>query len=328
MHNVTKQQVICIGELLIDFFCTDIDVNLIEGNHFTKRAGGAPANVAVAICRLGGEAAFVGKVGKDPFGDFLKLTLQKEGIDTSMLIQDEELPTTLAFVSLQEDGERDFVFNRGADGALTYEELDSEFLRRGSILHFGSATALLSDPLRKTYVQLLYDAQKDHSLISFDPNFRDDLWEGQMQKFIDQARQCIKHAHVVKVSEEELHIITNVKNRMEAVNKLHELGAHVIAVTLGNEGTLISNTSLLKTIPSVNISAVDSTGAGDAFVGALLYQLAQTDNPRRMLTNDKQLEKAIVFANKVGALTCTKIGAITALPTLQEVLGIERSETN
>lgn len=121
-----SHSVVCIGELLIDFFCTDVDVDLMEGRQFLKSAGGAPANVSAAIAKLGGDAAFSGKVGKDPFGYFLKRTLDAVHVDTSMLVMDEKAPTTLAFVSLKQNGERDFVFNRGADALFTLEDIDQE----------------------------------------------------------------------------------------------------------------------------------------------------------------------------------------------------------
>jgi len=127
--------------LLIDFFCTDVDINLVEGKNFEKQAGGAPANVCATIVKLGGSALFSGKVGNDPFGHFLKNTLEELKVDTSMLVLDELNPTTLAFVSLKENGERDFIFNRGADAYFSEEDLDKDKIKNASILHFGSATA-------------------------------------------------------------------------------------------------------------------------------------------------------------------------------------------
>lgn len=127
--------VLCVGELLIDFFCTDIDVNLAKGQHFSKQAGGAPANVSAAVAKLGGKASFLGKIGADPFGIYLKQTLEEQHVDTSMLLFDPETPTTLAFVSLAANGERDFVFNRGADRQLSLQDIDREWTRQAAILH-------------------------------------------------------------------------------------------------------------------------------------------------------------------------------------------------
>jgi fructokinase len=168
--------VIGVGELLIDFFCTDIDVDLANGSHFQKSAGGAPANVTAVIAKLGGHAVFSGKVGNDPFGYFLKHTLEAVNVDTSMLIMDDSIPTTLAFVSLKNNGQRDFVFNRGADAFFRLEDVDQDKFRQAKIVHFGSATAMLSDPFRSAYLELMESAKNKGKFVSFDPNFRVDLW--------------------------------------------------------------------------------------------------------------------------------------------------------
>lgn len=311
--------VVCVGELLIDFFCTDIDVNLVKGENFLKQAGGAPANVTAAIAKLGGKASFVGKVGNDPFGHFLIKTLDEVQVDTSMIYKDNSSMTTLAFVSLQGNGERDFVFQRGADERLSMDELDLERILSAKILHFGSATAMLGGLARETYFQLIKMAKEKDIFISFDPNFRGALWEGHEQEFIELANQGIQHADLVKVSEEELKLISNCEDLLEGVQKLHQLGGRVIAVTLGKEGTFISTGNEYGVIPSVAVKSIDSTGAGDAFIGAVLYQLSQMESPKEFSADFNQVSDSISFANKVGAIVCTKVGAISSLPTLNEV---------
>jgi fructokinase len=312
-------KVICIGELLIDFFCIDIDVDLINGGQFVKKAGGAPANVSAAVARLGGISAFVGKVGNDPFGHYLKMTLEQEKVDTSMLMMDANAPTTLAFVSLEASGERDFVFNRGADRLVAAEEIDHGRLYEAEVLHFGSATALLDDPFRATYVELMQGVAGNGSpFISFDPNYRKDLWADRLSEFVELARKGVAIADLVKVSEEELNLMTGIADRIEAVHSLHELGAKRICVTLGKNGTLVSDGTAMVQVPSIVIKSIDSTGAGDAFVGALLNQISKVENPKSLLSFE-QLTAFVAFANKVGAIVCTKVGAIAALPTLEEV---------
>lgn len=320
MSNQTNRLVVTIGELLIDFFCTDINVDMVNGSHFLKQAGGAPANVASTIAKLGGYAAFVGKVGNDPFGDFLERTLVREKVDTTMLIKDDNTPTTLAFVSLHENGERDFFFNRGADGLLKYEELKHEKLKKAKIIHFGSATALLEDPFRETYFYAMNDAKEHNIFISFDPNYRSDLWKGREQEFINFSKKGVSIADFVKLSEEELKIITESSDRTKAIKKLHDLGAKVVTVTLGREGTLLSLGEKQLLIRSVNVKSVDSTGAGDAFVGAMLFQLANTDDPSKVIYDYEKLKEMIFFANKTGAIVCTRVGAISALPRYDEVM--------
>lgn len=312
--------VICMGELLIDFFCTDIDINLMEGKNFQKQAGGAPANVCATIAKLGGTAQFCGKVGNDPFGHFLKKTLDDVQVDTSMVVLDDVHPTTLAFVSLQENGQRDFVFNRGADAYLVEEDLNHGKLNTAAIYHFGSATALLNDPFQSTYFAVMRKAKNNGKFISFDPNFRSDLWKDSEIDFIQLAKKGIALADFVKVSDEELHIITGNSDLGEGTEALHQLGARVVAVTLGSKGTYLSNGYRSEIIPSVKVKSIDSTGAGDAFVGATLYQLAKT-NPS--LEDFEALKGVITFSNKVGALVCTKVGAISAIPTLEDILAEE-----
>ncbi|MEK4566853.1 carbohydrate kinase [Alkalihalobacillus sp. FSL R5-0424] len=315
----TSTQVVCMGELLIDFFCKETNTKLVEGKNFEKQAGGAPANVCATISTLGGSASFIGKVGGDPFGHFLKNTLRESNVNTSMLVYDHVHPTTMAFVSLTSDGERDFVFNRGADAYLEENEINENLVNQASILHFGSATALLSEPFLSTYLKSIKNGKERNQFISFDPNFRIDLWKEEMNLFIKRVQGCLPYVDFLKVSEEELSILTNAITRKEAVSELHRFGVKLIAVTLGEEGTYLSNGEQAKVVPSTSIQSIDSTGAGDAFVGAMLYQMAKSTDFTRLLNDFDCLEEMTLFSNKVGALVCTKVGAIAAIPTLEEV---------
>lgn len=314
-----RSSVICIGELLIDFFCTDVNKALVDGQNFEKQAGGAPANVCATIVKLGGNAQFCGKVGSDPFGHFLKKTLDDLNVDTSMIVLDKDHPTTLAFVSLKADGERDFIFNRGADAHLSEDQIDKSKLDESNILHFGSATALLEDPFQSTYLQAMKTAKELDKFISFDPNYRKDLWNNRIQEFIDLAKVGISLADFVKVSDDELMIITGMNDVEEGILSLHSMGAKVIAVTLGKEGTFISNGENVEIVQSIKVNSIDSTGAGDAFVGATLFQLAKGENPKNVLEDFEHLKQVISFSNKVGALVCTRVGAIAAIPNIEEV---------
>jgi fructokinase len=314
-------RVVCVGELLIDFFCSEIDSNLIEGRQFLKSAGGAPANVCATIAKLGGNASFSGKVGRDPFGYFLEETLNSLNVDTSMLAWDEKTATTLAFVSLQENGERDFVFHRGADAFMTMDDIELNEINKAKILHFGSATAMLTSPFRETYLSLISSAREKGKFISFDPNYRRDLWRERLVDFISMAKKAISLSDFVKVSEEELEIITGTKNHELGVDILHHIGARIIAVTLGKRGTLISNSSKKKLVKSIPVMSIDSTGAGDAFVGATLLKLSNIHDIKFIEKDFDRLLDIITFANRIGALVCTKIGAIEALPSIEEIEG-------
>lgn len=315
-----NQPILCVGELLIDFFSTDRNANLIESQTFVKRAGGAPANVCAAIAKLGGKAYFCGKVGNDSFGDFLQDTLEQLNVNTSLLLKDDTHPTSLAFVSLQEDGQRDFIFNRGADAFLSIEEVPLHMLDTIKLVHFGSATALLPGPLQQSYSTLLEEAKNNNCYISFDPNFRSDLWKGQEAQFVNLAKDLIAKCDFLKVSDEELLLLTSETDMTSAVSELHSLGAKCIAVTLGKDGTLLSLDGDTAIISSVPIHVIDTTGAGDAFVGALLFQLGKLEAPLSLSFNEWQ--NIVFFSNRVAAKVCEKIGAIEALPTLEEIQNI------
>lgn len=312
-----KGKIVCIGELLIDFFCMDVGTSLIEGENFKKQAGGAPANVCAAIARLGGHSSFAGKVGDDPFGHFLKQTLNRYHVDTTMLLFDRSAPTTIAFVSLDENGERDFIFHRGADANVRSEDMNWNELRQVAIVHFGSATAMMDEPFRQTYFDAMEDAVRNNCFVSFDPNYRVDLWFERVEEFIAFSKRGIAMADLVKVSEEELQLIAGTADREAAVHLLHQLGAKRVAVTLGKAGTYISDGVNAVQIPSIPVRSIDSTGAGDAFVGALLYQISILNNAKEL--DFEMLKSHVHFANKVGAIACTKVGAISSLPTLKEV---------
>jgi fructokinase len=182
-----NMKIVCIGEALIDMICVDKGKTLAESTNFIIKPGGAPTNVAAAIAALGGEVELAAKVGNDAFGKKLIATMEEFGVGTRWMLSSDEHFTTLAFVSLMENGERDFVFNRGADGELTREEVAGIDLEQVSIIHFGSATAFLPGPLQAAYQSLLHKALDKGIFISFDPNYRHLLFKDNQQSFIDQS---------------------------------------------------------------------------------------------------------------------------------------------
>ena len=311
------QTIVCLGELLIDFVCTDIAQGLVNGENFLKKAGGAPANVAVTIARLGGSARLAAQVGNEPFGEFLIQTLRNESLDTSLIVRDRHVPTTLAFVGIQNDGERDFVFCRGADGNLALQSLPADFLGDCGIVHLGAATGLLDGELYSTYIAVAQRAKEEGKMLSFDPNFRSGLWGGNEEEFIRRCEPFLNIADAIKMSEEELELITGYADMEQGCRYLHEKGATFVTVTLGSRGTWASHRDGGHTqVPSIAIKSVDSTGAGDAFVGALMFRFMQR-NTRPIAYNDFITD--VVWANRVGALTCTRFGAIDAIPSLAEL---------
>ncbi len=309
MHST---RIFCIGELLIDFVGENQGSDLSKAVEFSKKAGGAPANVACAIAKLGGKSSFIGCVGDDPFGDFLINTLKDGDVDVSLAQRGESF-TTLAFVSLAEDGERDFVFSRGADKELKYDPSNRKALKK-SIVHFGAATALLGGSLEEAYGHYLFDALCNDTFISFDPNFRADLWKNKEALFIKKCLPFIEKSHLCKFSKEEALLLSGKDTVEKACKRLHEIGAKVICVTLGKDGTYVSMEKKQKIVPSIKVSPVDTTGAGDAFIGCLLYQIAQLNNFNRISHEAELLLRMVKKANKAGALTATQYGAIAALP--------------
>jgi len=309
-------KILCIGEALIDMICVDKGKSLSEGNHFLKKPGGAPTNVAAAIAALGGTVELAAKVGNDPFGKQLINTMQEFGVSTRWMIQDDHHFTTFAFVSLLEDGERDFVFNRGADGELTRKEVDAIDLSEVSIIHFGSATGFLPGPLQAAYQSLLQKALQKNIFISFDPNYRQLLFKNNEQAFIDQSWNFLSVCHFFKVSDEEAMLITGGLTVAGAATILFKRVSAVFAITLGKEGTMLGYNNTTTIIPSIPVQPVDTTGAGDAFVGALLYQLS--DKPLQDINSLSlhQWKKIVTNANKAGARTCEYLGAMEAFKHL------------
>jgi fructokinase len=310
------KKILCIGEALIDMICTDKGKSLSDGESFLKKPGGAPTNVAAAIAALGGEVELAAKVGVDPFGKHLIDVMHSFGVSTKWMLQDENSFTTFAFVSLMENGERDFYFNRGADGQLSKEETDKINLEEFSIVHFGSATSFLPGPLQFAYESLLQRALQQNILISFDPNYRHLLFQHDKQAFIDQSWKFLYHSHFFKVSDEEALMLTGQPTVSKAAAYFTEKTKAVFAITLGKEGTLLGLNGKTEIIESIDIKPADTTGAGDAFVGAVLYQLSDKslEEIKALQLNDWQ--KIISNANKAGARTCEYMGAMEAFKHL------------
>ncbi len=304
----------CIGELLIDWISTDIDCSLIESVNFIKKAGGAPANVTIAASRLGGKAFFSGKVGKDPFGLFLKETLEKDHVNTENLILADE-PTTFAFVSIKKGGARDFIFQRGADELLEFSEMNLP--KENAIFHFGSATGFLGGKLTQTYLKTLEYALDKNFFVSFDPNFRDALWQENTAEFIELSKDFIAKADFIKLSDEEAKLISGKEDLQEAVGSFKLKDNAIVCITLGKNGTLLYHQNSFQIISSIKVEAIDTTGAGDAFVGAMLKQICD-QHPKDFET----IKQYVSFANKVAAVSTTEFGALEALPTTEKILKI------
>jgi fructokinase len=309
-------KILCIGEALIDMICTDKGMSLSEGSNFLKKTGGAPTNVAAAIAALGGEVELAAKVGKDPFGKQLIQTMESFGVGTNAMLEDSNHFTTFAFVSLMHDGERDFVFNRGADGQLSIDDVDAINLNNVGIIHFGSATGFLPGPLQAAYLHLLQKALHHKIYISFDPNYRHLLFPNNTDSFVSQSWHFIRNCNFFKVSDEEAILLTHTSTLEDATAILLKDTSGVFAITLGKEGTLLGLNGHQYIIESIPVKPVDTTGAGDAFVGAVLYQLSNLDQTTIQSLSLDEWNKIILNANKAGARTCEYMGAMEAFKYL------------
>jgi fructokinase len=309
-------KILCIGEALIDMICTDKGQSLSQGENFLKKPGGAPTNVAAAIAALGGTVELAAKVGKDPFGNQLIQVMKDFGVETKWMLQDEKHFTTMAFVSLMENGERDFVFNRGADGQLSNADIAGINVDDFSIVHFGSATGFLNGPLKEAYKNLLHTARAKNVFVSFDPNYRHLLFPNDTENFIEQSWYFLQNCDFFKLSDEEALLISKTTTIENAASILLEKTTANFAITIGAEGTLFGYNNTTTIIPSIKISPIDTTGAGDALVGALLFQLSKKTNKEIEALSLEQWTSIIANANKAGARTCEYIGAMEAFKHL------------
>ena len=257
------------GEILIDF--TWQGVNEDGQTLFAQNPGGAPANVAVAVAKLGGHTAFIGKAGKDMHGEFLKSVLEKENVETEGMLLDEKYFTTLAFVNIDENGERTFSFARkpGADTRMEKEEIDVDILDKTHIFHVGSLS-LTEQPARDTTHYAIRRAKEKGSIISYDPNYRASLWKDE-ETAKKQMRSLVPYVDIMKISDEETKLLTDKESPEEATEILFRKGVKIVAVTLGSDGAYLYCKEGGVHIPGFVSKAVDTNGAGDSFWGGFLY---------------------------------------------------------
>ncbi|KAH7857632.1 hypothetical protein Vadar_014801 [Vaccinium darrowii] len=311
-----KDLIVSFGEMLIDFVPTVSGVSLAEAPGFLKAPGGAPANVAIAVTRLGGKAAFVGKLGDDEFGRMLAGILEQNGVVVDGVLFDKGARTALAFVTLKADGDREFMFyrNPSADMLLTPGELDLDLIRSAKIFHYGSIS-LIVEPCRSAHLKAMEVAKAAGALLSYDPNLRLPLWPSA-----EEARKQIMsiwdQAEVIKVSDNELEFLTGSdKIDDESALSLWHPNLKLLLVTLGEKGCRYYTKSFKGSVDGFHVKTVDTTGAGDSFVGALLCKIV---DDRSVLEDEAKLKGVLKFANACGAITTTKKGAIPALPTESE----------
>ena len=314
--------VTALGEVLIDF--TDAGISASGQKLFERNPGGAPANVLVALKNLGHDVAFIGKVGQDMHGEFLRQTLVENGIDCTGLISDPDFFTTLAFVALDENGDRSFSFARkpGADTQLKPEDLPLDIIKDSKVFHVGSLS-LTDEPARSATIAALEAAKAAGCVMSYDPNYRDSLWPSA-EAAAKQMRSIVKYMDLIKISAEECPLMTDKTDPEEAAKILLEQGASIVVVTLDAEGAFVATKDGSRMVPSFRVEAVDTTGAGDAFWGGFLCAFIESG----LAPTDVSIERAatfVRFGNAVASLCVRNRGAIPAMPSrsdVEEVLAV------
>lgn len=305
--------VITIGEVLIDFIPIDKGIS-----GYLKNPGGAPANVAVGVAKLGGEASFVGTVGNDLFGDYLIKVLESYQVNTEYVFKIDEAKTQVVFVNNDENGERSFVFyvDKGADQYLSTNHISENMFESKYILHFGSIS-LIQDPTRSAVKNAVEMAKQKGLYISFDPNIRMNMWDSK-EKAKSAIVNMLKFTDILKVSEEELEFLTDEKDVHKALKSLSKFDIPLILVTFGANGSGYYYNNKFSTVEGIKINPVDTTGAGDAFMSATLYQLSSNGAKIEELTSSF-LDNMLKFSNISGAITASSKGAIHSLPALPDI---------
>lgn len=319
--TLTHGEAICLGELLIDFVSLRGGKRLAEAPGFKRAAGGAPANVAVGLARLGVRTAFISKIGEDEFGYFLRHTLQQNRVDVSAIRSTSRAPTGLAFVSLSESGERDFLFYRHpcADVLLEPRDIPVRLFTKARIFHFGSIS-LIQEPSRSATWRAVELAERNGLLISCDLNLRPPLWPNP-QVARRRMLQAMKRAYIVKLSQEELSFLGGGETLPGALEQLWQPHHQLLVVSLGRQGCYYLTSRHAGLVPGFSVRTVDTTGAGDAFVAGMLSGiLARTVSGQRLAElGAATLDGLFCFANACGALATTVRGAIPSLPSRRKV---------
>lgn len=313
-------QAICLGELLIDFVALE-NGPLDQVTGFLKKPGGAPANVAIALQRLGLDCGFISQVGQDPFGQYLVKVVSDEGVDTSQIKKTKKARTGLAFVSLKDNGDRDFSFYRdpSADMLLSQRDIKPSYFSNCRYFHFGSISLICEFSRKATYQAIEY-AQNNKALISYDPNLRMSLWDSAREAK-KRILEGLKWATLVKVSQEELHFLIGNSDPQKGIEFFRKQGKKLILLTYAEKGAWIATTTQQAFMSSFDLAVVDTTGAGDAFIGAVLSQLSRKKIYEHNLESlrAQDLQEILLFAHAAGGLTTTSKGAIPSLPSYKEV---------
>ncbi|UFT99142.1 aminoimidazole riboside kinase [Radiobacillus kanasensis] len=308
-----KRGVVSLGEALIDFIPKDA-----RNMEYIKSPGGAPANVAVGLARLQIPSTFIGKVGDDVLGHFLQNTLATYGVNTNHMLFSKEVKTGLVFVTLDESGDRsfDFFVDPRADEFLSANELDEKHMIENKILHIGSIS-LIDEPVKTASKKAVEIAKQNGVLVSFDPNLRMALW-GSENQAKETIQDMLPNADILKVSEEELEFLTGESDVGKGIQALKKYNIPLIFVTLGPNGSVVAVQDQTTKVNAMKVQAVDTTGAGDAFVSGILYCMHECEGALDTITLEKAKQMA-EFASVSGGLASSVKGAMTTLPDLKTI---------
>lgn len=306
---------------MIDFIPQQTGVSISEVGGFEPKVGGAPANVCGAFTKLGGASAMITQLGNDPFGDKIENELKRCGLDTTYVRRTDEANTSLAFVALKADGNREFSFYRkpGADMLYDPDSLQKEWFADGFALHFCSVS-LGNFPMKEAHKRAIRYAREAGLLISFDPNLRLNLWDSE-EALRAAVLEFIPLADVLKVSDEEIEFITGKASIEEALPELFAGAVRLVIYTEGAKGARAFTKHADAQSPCEKVKAIDTTGAGDAFIGSFLYKLAEADVTAETLDtlSAEQLTSMLHFSNVYCGKSVQKEGAIASYPTLEEM---------
>ena len=310
--------VVALGELLIDFATISADADGYPT--MAAHPGGAPANFLAALTKFGAKTALLGKVGSDTFGKLLLNTLKKAGIETRGMVVTEDVFTTLAFVTFDETGDREFAFSRkpGADTCISFEELDLSLIDEAKVFHFGTLS-LTDEPARSATYHAVEYARAKGKLVTYDPNLRKPLWK-DLEEAKRQLLWGLGHADVVKISDEEVEFLFGLDVEAGAKHILENFGVKLVFVTCGAEGCFFKNGKADGHVPSLaGISVIDTTGAGDIFGGSAVWKLLQTGKAPEDL-EEAELRDIVRFACTSAGLSTTRSGGISSVPEYEQVL--------
>lgn len=315
------KNVISIGEALIDFIPNKKGCPLKQVDSFQRVCGGAPTNVSAVISKLGGNSKIITKLGKDAFGDFIIDTLNSLNVDTSCILRTDIANTCLAFVSLEENGNRDFSFyrNPSADMLLDKTELQSKWFDDIGILHFCSV-ALAESPMKYAHIEAIKMAKQHDAIISFDPNVRLPLWKNH-KECKDTINEFIKYADILKISDEEIEFITGMDIYKASEKLFNENNVKIILYSMGKDGAMILTKNAKIVVPSVDVSVKDTTGAGDSIIGAFLYCLCKDNISAKNLDSisNEKLKEYLKFANYYASYSTMGSGAINSYANLEQI---------